>query len=174
MFRADFTIGPAAEVSLIEYARLSLSPQFSFEKVPRDPYKRIFLENQSSIDRSCFWQKGKIISMFFYISEVVDSIVTCAFYDENNNVIPKLTNLTLLTTSDSELNLFQAVHSLFKEALNGEQNQNYHKIVQNKFLHLIKNMIEHPSCRNFASFNHRKNKAVHRTFFTLFHHFILI
>ena len=30
--------------------------------------------------------------MFFYISEVIDSIVTSAFYDENNNVIPKLTS----------------------------------------------------------------------------------
>ena len=33
-------------------------------------------------------------------------------------------------------------------------------IVQNKFLHSIKRMIEHPSCRNLAPYNHRKNKAV--------------
>ena len=43
----------------------------------------------------------------------------CLFYDENNNVIPKLTNFksTLLTTSDCELNRLPRDHSFLKEAL---------------------------------------------------------
>ena len=56
----------------------------------------------------------------FYISVVSKFHCNkCLFYDENNNVIPKLKNFksTLLTTSDSELNPLPRNHSLFKEVL---------------------------------------------------------
>ena len=56
----------------------------------------------------------------FYISVVSKFHCNkCLFYNENNNVIPKLKNFksTLLTTSDSELNSLPRKHSLFKEAL---------------------------------------------------------
>ena len=65
MFRADFTIGPAAEVSLIEYTRLSLSPQFSFEKVPREPYKRIFWKISHPSTGAVIDKRERSIGCFF-------------------------------------------------------------------------------------------------------------
>ena len=56
----------------------------------------------------------------FYISVVSKFHCNkCLFYDENNNVIPKLKNFksTLLTTSDNELNPLPRNHSFIKEAL---------------------------------------------------------
>ena len=120
MFRADFTIADAAEVLLSEYTRLSLSP-FHLGKSHTSHLKEsIFLENQSSIDRSSHGQREKSFGCFYMT--VVNKFhcnINAFFYRENNNVILKLTNFksTLLTTSDSELNPLPRDHSLFKEAL---------------------------------------------------------
>ena len=54
MFRADFTIADAAEVSLIEYTRLSHKSHLK---------ESIFLENQSSIGRSSHAQREKCFYM---------------------------------------------------------------------------------------------------------------
>ena len=119
MFRADFTIADTAEVSLIEYTRLSLSP-FHLGKSHTSHLKEsIFLENQSSIDRSSHAQREKSFGCFYMTVVNKFHCNKCLFYDENNNVIPKLKNFksTLLTTSDSELNPLPRNHSLIKEAL---------------------------------------------------------
>ena len=119
MFRADFTIADAAEVSLIEYTRLSLSP-FHLGKSRTSHLKEsIFLENQPSIYRSSHAQREKSFGCFYMTVVNKFHCNKCLFYDKNNNVIPKLKNFksTLLTTSDSELNPLPRDYSLFKEAL---------------------------------------------------------
>ena len=65
MFRADFTIADAAEVSLIEYTRLSLSP-FHFAKSQTSHLKKIDFSRKSVIHRQeQSWPKGKSFGCFY-------------------------------------------------------------------------------------------------------------